>query len=402
MGENADVPDSLPERARSVLLAVTGRAGVGDALRWIAEHRSLRSTPLHHLLDALVAAANGGLADADAALRVTVRRALSSAVDTSTDLLETDTIRPPKDYDDALAAIAGFTSTETLVGITADAVAAALRECAHVIEALGQVAGLAWRDLRDRVAARGTTLPRDPGGPWQMSQISAVCAVVDEVVRGVGTARLAGAVSARPLELLLNTTGATGWAAVEELRKGGVSYGTLLAQRDVGGSWGAHRNRTASAVGKLVTTELLTALTAAEVTYWSTAGPKSDRVPTQFLAKHAARVGSVPGQLAVVARGDDGSARLAIFVAVARDGGTARKTGATLLKIPPELTIPGAVVLIGPGWAHRGESDDLVRAFEGRVFTDRTLSELAELAAASKTAGPGAHDGPVDGQEETQ
>lgn len=376
---------SLADGPRVLLLAATGRASLSDALGWIAEGRALRPTPVHELLGALVTAAHLGLPAADAALRSVSRRALTSAVDTSADLLQTDTIRAPAEYDAALAAVASCTPTGTLLGISPDAVAAAIAEHGHVIEALGHVAGLSWRDLRDRAAARGTALPGSSTGPWQMRQISVVVEIIDEVVRGVGTVRLAGAVAARPVELLLNDTPVNGWQAVEDLRTRGVSYGVLLAQRDVGGSWGAHRNRTANAVSKLVIDELLTALVNADVSYWSTGGPTSERVPKAFLAQHAALAGKAPGQLSVVTKGIDGTARLAILVAAARDGGTARKTGSTLLKLPPVLKIPGAVVLIGPGWADRGESDDLVSAFGGRVFTDQTLGDLAALAAERRT-----------------
>jgi|GEM_PF-3095814 len=372
----------LADVYRSLLTAVTGRIELPDALRWVAEGRPVQAVPVHELLAALVSAVDAGLPAAEAALRAATRRALQSALDTSADLLETETVLPPGSYDEALSAIAGCTSTGTLEAVTAEALAAAQSSHSVAVEALALTAGLVWRDLRDRASARGTALPSKPAGPWKMSQLRAVFAVVDEVVRGTVEARLPGAVAARPLELLLSDD-VSGWAAVERMRVEGVSYGLLLAQRDVGGAWGAHRNRTNNAVSGVIVNELLLALQAAGVTYWSTGGPKSEQVPKSFLAEHAASVDNPPGQLSVVARALDGSARLAVFVAIARDGGTARKTAATLLDVPAVLKVPGALVLVGPGWASRGESDELVRAFSGRVFTDQTLHDLAQLAATT-------------------
>src|SRR5439155_1552984 len=119
-------------------------------------------------------------------------RALTSAVDTSADLLQTDSILHPRAYDDALAAVAACTPTGTLVGVTAGALAAALNDHPNVVEVMGQVAGLAWRDLRDRASSRGVTLPSAATGPWQMSQLTTVLDIIDEVVRGTGKARIPG------------------------------------------------------------------------------------------------------------------------------------------------------------------------------------------------------------------
>ncbi|MGK3957669.1 hypothetical protein ACLKOZ_15935 [Arthrobacter sp. R4] len=70
-----------------------------------------------------------------------------------------------------------------------------------------------------------------------------------------------------------------------------------------------------------------------------------------------------------------------MLVAIARDGGTARKTAATFLSLPESFALPAALVLVGTGWADRSESDKLVRAFGGRIYTEHTLQELAVLAA---------------------
>ena len=377
MSQSEDVDHPLAAAYRDLLVDVTGRTDVGDALRWIAEKRPLLDVLPNRLLTALVAAVDGGLPSAEAALRVAARSALRSTLDTSADLLLTETIVPPHRYQQALADIADRTLDGTLATISVESVGAAQAENGLVVEALALVAGLSWRDLRDRSEARDVSLPTQSSGSWKSSQVRSVFNIVDELVRGQVQPQLEEAVAARPLELLL--TDVRGWEAVEILRTGGVSYGTLLAQRDVGSAWSAHRNRTNNEISRLMVRRLLQALRAAGVTYWSTEGENA--VPPAFLSSKAVRQGKTPGQLSVVTRATDGSPRYAVLTAVARDGGTARKSAATVLKLRGVLTLPGAAVLVGTGWAQRGESDDLVRAFDGRVYTEHSLPAFAAVAA---------------------
>ena len=368
------------------MLRATGRARIQDALLWIAERRKLSSAvPTNDLLSALVAAVDAALPGAVPALREASRAALSSTLDTSADLLSTDTIVSPYRYEQALADLAGCTPQGTLEHVTADAVVAAQAANGDVIETLGLVAGLSWRDLRDRAAARHVSLPTKASGPWNSSQVRLVFHLVDEVVTDRAVPQLMGAIAARPIELLLGLQG-SGWAAVEAFRTGRVTYGTLLAQRDVGSAWSAHRNRTNNEVSRLMVLRLLEALDAAGVAYWSTDGAKP--LPKKFLADKAVKAAKILGQLSVVTCDSAGGGRYAVLVAVARDGGTARKTAATLLKLPQDLVLPGVAVLLGTGWSDRGESDDLVRAFAGRVYTERSLPDLAAMAAVSTVSAP--------------
>jgi hypothetical protein len=203
-------------------------------------------------------------------------------------------------------------------------------------------------------------------------------AIIDDIVCGRVDSQLPGTVASRPIELLLGST--VGWAAVEALRIDGVSYGTLLAQRDVGSAWIAHRNRTNTELSRLMVRRVLAALEKSHVDYWSTEGDKP--VDKGYLGKRAGVSGRPPGQLCVVTRGADGSAGYAVLIAVARDGGTARKTAATLSQLPQKISIPSVLVLFGTGWADRGESDDLIRAYGGRLYTENTLTHLATMAAA--------------------
>lgn len=370
---------SLSHQHQTELVSATGRSEVKDALNWIAERRPLLvGIPTNALLTALVAAVDADLPEALPALREASRAALSSTLDTSADLLSTDTIMPPYRYDQALSDAAACTPTGSLESLDADTVGAAQAANPSVMVTLALVAGLSWRDLQDRARARGVPLPGEPTGQWRRGQTQVAFDVIDEVVTGRVKPQLVEAVASRPIELLLSLHG-EGWAAVERARAERISYGTLLAQRDVGSAWSAHRNRTNNEISRVMVKRVLTMLNAAGVNHWSTDG--SNAVPSKFLAAKAVKKGKPLGQLSVVTRNAMGDPRYAVLIAVARDGGTARKSAATVLKLPAHLVLPGVAVLVGMGWSARGESDDLVRAFEGRVYTEHTLPQLAAMAA---------------------
>lgn len=371
-------PASVSDEQVALLLDVTGRNNVGDALHWIAEGRPVAGGLTTPLLAALVCCSEMGMAKAEDALRAASRLSLTSKLDTSADLLAVDSIAKPNEYEQALAEVAGRTATGSLADINVNAVTSAQSHNPLVMETLGLVAGLSWRDLRDRSEGRQVPLPGESSGPWKRSQIASAFAIVDEVVTGRVEAQLAEAVAARPVELLL--TNATGWAQVETQRTGGVSYGTLLAQRDVGSAWSAHRNRTNAELSRLLVVRLLDALDEAGIGYWSTEG--ENPVTRKFLTEKAVHKGrKSPGQLSAVTRAASGEPNYAVLVSIARDGGTARKTASTFLGLPGILTLPGILMLVGTGWAARSETDQLVRAFRGRVFTEKSLSALALLAA---------------------
>jgi hypothetical protein len=377
--DQPDESSALSDSDQSTLLAATGRGQVVDALHWIGEGRPLEGgVPVAKLLTVLVSAADAGLAGAQPALRATVRRALRSSLDTSADLVLTDTIVAPHRYQAALANVARRTPTGALTDVTHTAVWAAQADDPLVIEALALAAGLTWRDLQARSQVRGVALPGQPDGMWNPSQIMSAFTIIDDIVCGRVRSQISGAVASRPVELLLESS--TGWDKIEVLRTDGVSYGTLLAQRDVGSAWSAHRNRTNNELSKLMVRRVLAALDESHVGYWSTEGEQA--VVKGYLGTQAGVSGRPPGQLSIVTRRADGAAGYAVLLAIARDGGTARKTAATLLQLPKKITVPSVLVLFGTGWADRGESDDLIRAYGGRLYTENTLSDLAAMAAA--------------------
>jgi hypothetical protein len=294
-------------------------------------------------------------------------------LDPSADLLAIENVTEPSELRRALDVLAGFCRNGTLVRVDPAALTAAQRENAHVVEALCAVAGLSFRELSDRAAP--ASLPSSVTGPWTTAQLDAVFEIFDQIVRGSVKARIQGGTPARPVELLLPVAGAPdGWAAVEAFRTRGVPYEVLLAQRLVGSAWSAHRNSTAQVLPALIGDDVCAHLEAATISYWRLG---RQNITKKFVAERIA-TGSDIGQVSIVAHAD-GRPLLAIAVSIATDGGTARKSGGKLEQLPAQLSVPAAVVLAGPGWAHRGESVGLVRAFAGRVFTDQTLDDLVGL-----------------------
>jgi hypothetical protein len=70
----------------------------------------------------------------------------------------------------------------------------------------------------------------------------------------------------------------------------------------------------------------------------------------------------------------------AVTFTLAKDGGSARKSGATKSAMA-RPTVPVAVVTLGPGWAERRETAAMMRAFDGAIFTEQTLERLVAHVA---------------------
>lgn len=404
-------------QAERQLQEMTRRSTTIDALAWISEGRSIaRPFDLPVLLNALAAVANettdSNLTDlADRALNLVCRAEVRSDLDPSTQLLALETILRPAHYRAALDALAARTASRTLHDVTLAAVSGAQADDSNVMPTLCAVAGLSYRDLKSRTAP--VRLPGKVAGRWQHGQLQAAFAVIDKIVKGGVASNTAAARPMRPIEHLLPDVDdpdcqedrPVGWALVEELRALGVPFEVLLTQRAVGSSWGAHRNSTSNLVQGEVTTALCDLLAEREVPF--------DRLRRNAASRELlARVGVDPagagqgygenegGQVTVLVHNDEGFAH-AIVVSVARDGGTASKSGAKLVLVPARLGIPSSVVLVGPGWAQRNETSDLVRPFSGRVYTERTLESLASmLEAAARLVGDGSKNvsaGPNNG-----
>lgn len=148
--------------------------------------------------------------------------------------------------------------------------------------------------------------------------------------------------------------GSVGCGEVEKLRTGGVSYGTLLAQRDVGSAWNARHNRSNNEVSRLMVRRVFGALDDAGVGYWSAEGDAA--VAKSFLGGKAGVSGKPPGQFSVVTCRQDGAADHAVLIAIARDGGTARKQPSTRLRVP--------------AWIQLGTGEDVVPGHNGGSSLD--------------------------------
>ncbi|MEU5673230.1 hypothetical protein ABZ749_23285 [Micromonospora sp. NPDC047753] len=384
--------------AEAYVRRVTQRLSTRDALAWLSEDRAVsQPIDLPNLLASLLAIEDqSSVTDvqglAGRVIRQVCRAEVISELDPSQELLALDEVLRPAQYRAALDTLAARTATRTLESVTLAAVIAAQHDDRNVVTALCAAAGLSYRDLRARV--RGTSVPTDLRGKWKNDQLKAVFDVIDVVITGRVTASSPAAQPARPVEHLLPEIDdepgrQCGWALVEQMRAHGVPYELLLTQRAVGSAWVAHRSSTGKKVQAAVTTSLCELLDERSVPYDRIA---MDRASRELLT----RVGANPtaaakdgrnegGQLAVLVH----SATLthAVAVSVARDGGTARKSGARLGTLPTRLGIACSVVLVGPGWAERNTTAELARPFNGRIYTERTVAELADALNAMVTKG---------------
>lgn len=316
------------------------------------------------------------------ALQAARRIHLRSEIDPSSELLDIDAVTPPDSYRKALDCLAKATVSGTLRDVNVSAISSAQAQDALVIPTLCAVAGITYGELRGRA---DLSLPSDPTSAWSLPQVSAAFAVIDRVVRGTAKPRNPAAVVLRPVEMVFSDDeAARGWDLVEYMRSNRVPYEVLLAQRVVGTSWGAHRNSTSTKVQAQVTDELCRLFDQNDIRHRRLKRTKAAREllatlsvgQDEVLKESPKDAFSALNQVTVLA--DLPAQTHAIAVSVATDGGTANKSGGKLVQLPAKFSVPVAVVLVGPGWAKRTESADLVRAFEGRTYTEITLDQLVQ------------------------
>jgi hypothetical protein len=384
--------------AEAYIRQVTQRTTAKDALAWLAEERAVpRPIDLPNLLASLLTIEDQALTTdlrglASRVIRQVCRSEVVSELDPSQELLALDEVLRPAQYRAALDALAARTATRTLASVTLAAVIAAQQDDRNVVTALCAAAGLSYRDLRARV--RDASVPTDLRGKWKNDQLKAVFDVIDAVITGQVTASSPTAQPARPVEHLLpeiddEPERLRGWALVEQMRAHGVPYELLLTQRAVGSAWVAHRSSTGKKVQAAVTTSLCELLDKRSVPYHRLAMNAASR---DLLT----RVGANPTAAAEDGRNEGGQLAVlvhspalthAVAVSVARDGGTARKSGARLGTLPARLGIACSVVLVGPGWAERNTTAELARPFNGRIYTERTVPELADALSGMVAQG---------------
>jgi hypothetical protein len=354
----------------TVLLDATGCSTTAEALAWLADDHPIdRGADLHELLRAIVMQRDENEARTKA-LRRLARILAVSDLDSATILFESETIVPASRFRETLGRLAARCPDGTLGGITASALIAAQRDDHFTLEALCAVAGLSYKELTDRVE----DLPSSPSASFGPSQLRRAYAAVDAIVQGQTTTDLPGAVPARPLELMPAIgLGKNGWAAVEELRTGGLPYDILLAQRAAGGSWLAHRNRTSSKLAPLVADRLCQELDLREVPYRRSTGVGGDTSPGDM-----SELSGCDKQLGLVVLDPEGRVVFGVIFSTARDSGTASKSASRLRAMKRPRGLPVAVVVAGPGWAARNETADLALDFDGRLYSERALPQLAD------------------------
>ncbi len=351
--------------------AATGQPSIEDALAWIAEGHPLKpEVGLQDLLQAVVGI-DGGRENHQAALRRVARAATESDLDTASAIYNPDLLEPLRGYKSVLDLLARKSPTRTLCGLTPEAVGAAQHEDPLTMEVLCAMAGLSFRDLKERV---GDELPNRSTGRWRAGAIAAAFAVVDGIVRGTEKVESAeGAIPLRPIELFLNNESASGWAQIEEMRSSGVPYEWLLAQRTVGSAWGSHRNRTSSKMLEVVASRLCSELDQLGVRYRWSKSVGGDIRPAEVR-----RLAGGGSHIGVVALARAGKPIFGVAFSIARDGGTARKNAGRLQAMVARTHVPVALVVAGPGWSLRNETADMAAAFAGRVYSDRTICLLAQ------------------------
>jgi hypothetical protein len=393
------------EAAEKQIRTLTRRRSTKDALAWLAEDRAIaQPIELPQLLRTLFTiedeATDGEIrALAARAGRHLCRTKIHSELDPSQELLGLDEVLRPAQYRAALDALAARTAGRSLANVTLSAVIAAQKDDPNVLVSLCAAAGLARRDLRARVQ-KGVAVPSNLRGTWKNESVKATFEVIDAVITGKVTASIPVAHPARPVEHLLpdldlpadDTTRARGWALVEEMRSKGVPFEVLLTQRAVGGAWVAHRNSTGFILQAEIATTLSELLTDRKVPHDRL---RLDAASRSLLARAGANPAAADaggsdekqegGQLAVLVHTPQ--VKHAIAISVARDGGTARKSAGRLTTLPARLGLPCTLVLVGPGWAQRNETTELARPFEGRIYTEQTLADLANSLRGMVEAG---------------
>jgi len=376
----ASTGEELHEDEVRTLRSATGRDSVADALAWIAEGHPLNSSvPLHAVTAAALAAERTGAPHAGDAVVVITQHLVRSTLDPATMLFDEEAMPNAQSLRHALDVLAAKCTAGSLSEITATAVRNAQHASSGVMEVLCVLAGITFDELGDRLP--GVSLPGDVRGPWDTPQLNLAFGQIDAIIRGTATATVSDAMPSRPVELVERVAGpsaARGWARIEELRTGGVPYELLLAQRVVGSAWGQHRNRTSRRPTRAVALDLRERLRARgfDVVLVSGYGGDASQADVKEL------VGGSADLALVVRSAGDYSSFYAVTFMLAKDGGSARKSAGTKIKMV-RPRVPVAVVTLGMGWAERRETADLVRSFDGAIFTELTLNSLVERIASA-------------------
>jgi hypothetical protein len=307
---------------------------------------------------------------ADDALRALARRAAASNFNSAAVLLKTNLLIRPEQFDAALKAIVRHCPDRKLENVTDEALIAAQRDDQLTIEAMCLLAGLTYTDLRARIDG----LPPDSGARWEPTQVRAAFKEIDRVVRRSVSVGLSGAVGVGPIEVIIHDLdGDAAWELLGRQQRNGVSLGTLLAQRAAGGTWLAHRNRTSSQITAPLADTLCGLLDDRGVAYRRSAAIGGDTPATELQ-----KLTNCDKTVTLAAIDETDQAVFGVIFTAANDGGTANANAGKLRGMRRDPALPIAIVAIGPGWAQRTETGDLASAFDGRLYTDRTIADLSD------------------------
>jgi hypothetical protein len=354
--------------AESIILGAARRPTLVDSVAWIGDgHPLTAGTELSALLQALLLIGGGG-ASAEAAVRRIVQEASRSDFDSAAIILAPEWLPSLAELRRVLETLAQRSPDGTLRSLNAQTVLAAQRVESSTVQVLCLIAGMPYRDLRERA----DDIPSAAEGPWDRESVARAFEVIDSVVRGDVTTEVEGALPMQPIELLLPLGRTSGWDDIQRFFEEGVPYETLLAQRAVGTGWGAHRNRTSSRVNYPFAAALASELDQRGIDYRLSTSVGGDAQPSAL--EELAGSGR---QLGLAALSRDRRPVIGVVFSSARDGGTARANIGGLMGVA-DARIPVAAVLSGRGWAQRGETVQLARALEGRIYTAANLSTLAD------------------------
>jgi hypothetical protein len=348
------------------LMQITGCDSLGEALDWIAGENPLKPDTDPHCLLLSVLRLPDDSPHQEEAIKTLVRTVVASDLDSAAFLLETDKIKPPSRFDESLAVLAGECPSGGLDSVNEKALIAAQRRDSFVIEAFCSLGGMTYRELTQRIDGMAPSSE----GHLVPSQLRAAFREVDKIIAGPDDSSIEGAVPVVPIELLTHPK--PSWTAIEEMRVNGVSLGSLLAQREVGGAWLSHRNRTANLLGPILANRLCEELDSLSIPY-----ERSTLLGGSCPPADLAKLAGCDRRVGIVVRSSSGSPFHGVVFSIARDGGTARANANRLINMTHSEDVPLSIVVAGPGWASRHETAKLARVFGGRIYSDRSITRLA-------------------------
>jgi hypothetical protein len=357
-------------QAEARVLAATNRNTLSDAYYWITSKSTMSPSVDRHALLRDLVFLDPDEEDGKRAIVLLVRELLVSDLDTAAVILSPDRVRPAERFAAAFATLRAHCPYKTISAVNESAFLAAQQDDAFVIEALCAVASVSFGDLKDRVPG----LPASPSASWSPSAAKKAFAAITDILNAASDPGTSTSRPVAPLDMIRaysGIAGATGWAGVEERLARGVPYEVLLAQRVAGGTWLAHRQATANKISPLTADVVCVGLDEAGVSYL-----RSTIVDGDTSAKDIQALAKSDKQLGILVMSKDYKPVCGIVFQSAREGGTARKSGASLVRMKRDPNLPMALVLTGLGWAQRNETVTLARAFAGRVYSERGISAL--------------------------